>query len=115
MSRGPRYRWWGYAKNNIRAYPDLKRRVDAAKKSGKAISNLPWDDLRDLEAVERAVAATLYMPDGPLRVDMIEKVYWKKSHTLNGAAMLCHVSYATAKRWHGEFVRAVARELKLIR
>ena len=39
---------------------------------------------------------------------------WKKSHTLNGAAVRLHLGIATAKRYHGDFIRAVAKNYGLM-
>ncbi len=109
MSR-PRHRWWGYAKNCIRDYPAL---CAAAEERGRGRRRLRFDDERDRAAVERAVAETLEKPDGDLRMEIIRRVYWKKTHNMQGAALLVSVSYSTARRWHGQFVCAVARNLKL--
>ena len=64
--------------------------------------------------MEAAAEETAGLPDGPLRMELIERVYWKKTHSLQGAALACHVSYSTAKRWHRQFVTAVGRRLRLI-
>lgn len=92
----PRELWWGYVKNVLRAYPDYRR--GGAK-------------LRS--AVERAMKETRNLPNGEWRCAIIEKVYFRESHTLVGAARCCHVSYGAAKEWHGEFVRLVAKHLGL--
>ena len=108
----PRYRWWGYAKNCIRDYPALCAAAEERRKSGCRRTGRR-DDERDRLAVERAEAETLEKPDGELRMDIIRMIYWKRTHNMQGAAMRCHVSYATARRWHGAFVRAVGRHLGL--
>ena len=95
----PMYRWWDYVRKIVRAYPELKdEQLDCV------------DDIRDRDAVEKAVAETLIRMDGEERVELIRYVYWnKKQHKVMDAAPKLHISDATAKRWHGDFIRSVAR------
>ena len=65
---------------------------------------------RELEAVRRAVDETLRMNNGKTRIEMVELVFWRQSHTLTGATMKLHLSDRTAQRWHQEFIRCVAAE-----
>ena len=131
----PREPWWGYVKNVLRAYPDYRRKLARLRSSvaitprynanggGSGIS-MPTEDLAmrelprkeqlRLEAVERAIAETKRLPNGIWRVSIIERVYFRKSHTLQGAADYCHVSYGAAKEWHGDFIRLVADHLGLL-
>lgn len=96
----PMYRWWDYVRKIVRAYPGLQERQ---------LNCL--DDIRDREAVAQAVAETLQRRDGKERVEVIRYVYWnKKQHRVKDAAPVFHISEATAKRWHGEFIRAVAKK-----
>lgn len=124
----PRYRWWGYIKNVIRAYPELKKEYEelheqsvTANASGMpggggisrgtesiAIRELPYTKQREYEAVRRAVGYTLSYPNGKERVEIISLMYWKCSHTLAGAALKVGYSYDSAKRIHKDFVIAVA-------
>ena len=129
MSR-PRYRWWGFVKRMIRDYRGLKVVYDDLHSqsitantsgmpkgggNGRAIESitmrrLPEDDQKAYDAVSRAVELTSLLPDGKDRLDLIRYVYWcKKSHNIKDAALLCHVSGITAKRWHGDFVRLVGQ------
>lgn len=131
----PREPWWGYVKNVLRAYPDYKRELARLRKDisitpkynanggGSGVSNptetvslreLPLKEQLRLEAVERALAETRRMPNGKWRCAIIERVYFRKSHTLEGAANYCHVSYGAAKEWHGDFIRLVAAHLGLL-
>lgn len=127
--------WWSYVKKVIRAYPDYKRELARLRSSvvitprynanggGSGIS-MPTEDLAmkelprkeqlRLEAVEKAIAETKRLPDGKWRCAIIERVYFRKSHTLEGAANYCHVSYGTAKRWHADFIRRVGENLHVI-
>lgn len=95
----PVYRWWDYVRKIVRAYPGLQ---------GCELTN--EDDIIDRDAVAKAVADTMQRRDGEARVALIRYVYWnKKQHRIKDAAPRFHVSEATAKRWHGDFIKAVAR------
>ena len=99
-TKDSRYRlWWGYIKGCVRKYSEIP--VDEA---GTDIER------RELEAVQRAVARTQSMKHGGERLALIELVYWKRTHTVPGAALELFISERTALRWHGEFIRTVARE-----
>lgn len=132
MSR-PRYRWWGYVKAVIRAYPELLARYDALHSpsvtagygnlapgagpgdpTGRtALRELPRQEQRELEAVQKAIEKTAALPAGRERLLVIDLVLFKKSHTLDGAAMQVPCSVVTAKRYHGDFVRLTAEKLGL--
>ena len=128
MSR-PRYAWWGYVKNMIRRYPALKQeysdlhsqsvtanyswmpRTGGASRGveGLAIRELPSTKQREYEAVGRAVETTERYVTGRDRLKVIDMVLWKRSHTLEGAALMVPCSIATAWRYHGEFIKLVAK------
>lgn len=94
MSR-PRYDWWSYVKAMIRRYPH-------------AVTQ------RERCAVEQAIAVTRGLSAGAERMALVDMIFWRRSHTLPGAAALCHVSERTARRWHTGFVFLVAREFGLM-
>ena len=130
----PRYKWWGYVKAVIRAYPDHRRDICAIKQQSitpryggssggggdgrpverLALRALPPDEQRELDAVEAAERIVAAMPDGAERLRLIELVFWRRSHTLQGAASELYISYATAKRWHNRFIVLVAKKMELI-
>ena len=124
----PRYRWWGYIKAVIRNYPALKKEHEnlheqsvTAKFSGMpgngsvsrgtediAIRELPFTNQREYEAVKRAIQRTQQYKNGTERLTIIDLVYWKKCHTIDGAAYRVGYSYDRAKQIHKEFVILVA-------
>jgi len=130
----PRYGWWGYAKYIIRVYPARKQEYDAlhqqsitANLSGMpgsreasrgteeiAVRELPDTKQREFEAVRRAIQATERMANGEQRLRIIDLVYWKRSHTLDGAALAVGYSYDRARQIHGEFIRLVAAKYGLM-
>ena len=123
----PRYIWWGYAKGMVRAYPELRaeyherqnqkitREIAAAAvgtvtsrtTENTAIRQLPPAKQAEYDAVTKAVEATRRLKTGPERLSLIDMVYWKQSHTLDGAAYALGYSYENAKRFHGDFLRMV--------
>lgn len=130
----PRYPWWGYIRNVIRAYPARKREYEqlheqsvTANISGMpggvgvsrgtediAIRELPYTRQREYEAVKRAIEAASRLPNGKERIRIIDLVYWKRSHTLDGAALAVGYGYDRARQLHGEFIRSVAANYGLM-
>ncbi len=100
----PRYRWWGYIKNVARAYPALRRQPPEA---------LNRQDRRERQAVETALEAIAALPDGAERLGVVDRVLFRRSHTLEGAALAVAVSYMTARRYQGDFIGRVAEALEL--
>ncbi len=124
----PRFKWWGYVKNIIRAYPGLKREYESlheqsitANMSGMpggggisrgteniALKELPLPKQSEYDAVRKAILVTERMRTGEDRLKLMDLVFWKNSHTLQGAAMAVNVSYDTAIDYHGDFIMTVA-------
>ena len=98
----PRYRWWGYIKSIIRDYPALE---------GKTLQGTR---LKERMAVQRALEQTVQMDNGKERLRVVDLVFLKQTHTLEGAALMVPCSYMTAKRWVQQFIKAVARNFGLL-
>lgn len=79
--------WWGYAKSMIRRYHT---------------GNLTD---RERAAVAAAVEATGGLPDGEMRLKLIDSVFWAQTHTLVGAALELNICDRVARKWHGQFIR----------
>ena len=98
----PRYGWWGYVKWMIRQYPARKGRyIHAAA-------------LREQSAVQKAIDQTEAMDNGTERLQVIDLVFFKQTHTLEGAALMVPCSYDTAQKYHAQFIKAVARNFGLL-
>lgn len=97
-----RYGWWGYVKWMIRQYP---------ARYGKYIQGKALDEQM---AVQRAIDETLPMENGAERMQVIELVFFKQTHTLEGAAQIVPCSDRTSRRWHTDFIKLVAREYGLL-
>lgn len=126
--------WRGDARAAIRAYPDLKRQdadlhemqITPSYSHGRgshttsrtteaiALRGLPIDDQRALDAVSSAVNTTLRYRNGHERLKLIDLIYWKRTHTLDGAAMRLNISIATAKAWHSGFVELVDAYIRVL-
>ena len=94
MSR-PKYPWWGYVREILRRYPDYTTEAEAA-------------------AVTSAIAQTEQMPEGQSRLAVIGMVFFRKTHTLQGAALEVPCGYETAKRWQRSFLMLVAQKRGLL-
>ncbi len=126
----PRYDWWGYAKGMIRRYQSLKAEHEALQAqsmtasytgmpSGSNVENRPVEQvamrgltgvaLKEYEAVDAAVRYTQGLANGEARLQVIDLVLWRRSHTLEGAALAIPCSISSAWRWHGDFIRRVAK------
>ena len=79
-----------------------------------ALRQLSPDDQRALDAVSNAIQTTMRYRNGNLRVKIIDLVYWRQSHTLEGAAQAVHVSLKTAQGWHSAFVELVDAYLRVL-
>lgn len=86
----------------IRAYPTLEEKL------------CQGTEVREREAVCRAKEATCALADGKDRLRLVEMVFFKQTHTLDGAAQEIPCSLRTARRWHRDFIRQVAKEFGLL-
>lgn len=129
----PRYRWWGYVKAVIRAYPALDKVMrepiytpttarysaqppqsgDGRSLECAVIKKLDRRDIEEYEAVSAAIHATERLPNGAARLKIIDLVYWQGTHTLAGAGLQVGYSYRQARRMQERFVYQVAENLRL--
>ena len=120
--------WRSRAKNAIRRYPELCR-AEKEIHSGKvtlaysgmpmggdtsrtteliAMRQLPRNDQRDLDAV-RATLDTIHRQckNANLRLKMVDIVYWRRTHSVDGASMILHIAPSTAHSWDRELIKLV--------
>lgn len=131
-----KYPYWNYVKHIIREYPELKRKIDTPLEprtgsplggnggSGKisnptldcVVHSLPRPQQRKYDAIEQAIAMTykLHPADAHDRLLIVDLVYWKQTHTIEGAAMRVPCHRNTACGWQAEFIRLVANQLELV-
>lgn len=123
----PRYGWWSYAKYMVRVYPELKaeyqklqnQRItrEIAAIPGAPAAPRPTENavLRQLspakqaeyDAVTKALEATRRLKTGKERLAIIDMVFWKQSHSLEGAAYKIGYSYDMARKYQQDFLRLV--------
>lgn len=97
-----RYKWWGYIKAIVQEYPKSRP------------SELSGVELREYEAVKKAVGETMKMDGGANRLEVISMVHWERTRTLGGAALVVPCDRATAARWQRKFFEEVARNRGLL-
>lgn len=127
--------WREETRKIIRAYPALLREENglrdcritpsytgmpgggngSSKTETAALKELSPKKQRELDAVKRAIATTGRYRNAEDRLKVIELVYWRKSHTLQGAAQFCNYSYAAAKEWNAEFIGLVDAYMRILK
>ena len=123
----PRYGWWSYAKYMVRVYPNHKTElqerqsqritreistplggtVTSRKTENAALQQLSPAKQAEYDAVTKAIEQTKILKTGPERLALINMVYWKQSHTLDGASYALNYSYEQGQRFHRDFLRLV--------
>lgn len=127
------YRHWWYPNISraLKAYPSLIAKKDdiqrlniIAKYSGEpsgggasrsteeiAIRDLPPAEAALVDAISSAMDEISRRRDGDYIVRLIDLVYFKQTHTIQGAAAVLNMSEKTARRRHGDFIILTARKL----
>lgn len=96
--------WWGYAKRVAREYGNFQKNPEES-----CLRRFEY------EAVQRAIEKTKLLRNGEEQLKLIDLVFFKQSHSLQGACMQCFVSEMTGRRWHTAFIRLVGIEMGLCR
>lgn len=121
------YRWRARARAAIKRYPELLQ-AEADLRAGKvtpaysgipgggsasrttellAMRELPKDAQRDLDAVRLALDTIKRYRNADLRLRLVEICYWRRTHSIDGAALLLHVSQDTAHLWDRNMIELV--------
>lgn len=87
----PKYLWWGYVNNMLRAYPDNTNQEETA-------------------AINEAIEITGNLVDGEDRLKAVRLVFFDETHKIAGAAMKIHCSPETAQNWLRDFKYLVAKQ-----
>ena len=72
-----------------------------------ALRELPPNDRRDLDAVRMALQTIQRYRNADDRYMVIDLVYWRRSHTIEGAALKVHISPERAGEWDRDFIGLV--------
>lgn len=99
-----RTNWWRGIKAIIREYPH----------SAKCADTLTGARLADFEAVKSALEQTEGLPNGKYRLEMVDIVFFRQSHTLTGAACRFPFCEREVRQWHTDFIRLVGKNRGLI-
>ena len=122
----PRYNWWPFVLNIIRDYPvrdsaykELHKQNITANMSAMpggggasrstesiALRQLPPQDQREYDAVNKAIGRIRRMKDAKIRLQVVKLTMWR-GYTIPGAAMAVSVSENTARRYRWQFVMLV--------
>lgn len=121
--------WWYHARQIAKKYPELHRQLEMLRSqnvtphmdgmpSGGEISRsteraalreLPnKTDRADYGAVDKAIRITKQYPNSDRRMQIIDLLIWRNSHTVDGAAMVTHYSRDAVKDFHAAFLTLVA-------
>ena len=125
--------WWGAIQAALRLYPELRQRYGtpdnrltaqytaqpSCAATGRPAEQLAMERLTDgdyavYRAISDAVRETARMGTGDARLAIIDLVYWRRTRTLQGAALDVGYSYDRAKDFHMEFIRLVAYHMGYI-
>lgn len=122
--------WWRSAKEMLKRYPRIKREHDdlhqqrlTVELTGMprgggtargtemiALLQLPSALEKEYQDITDALQITKTYPDGEIRAKLIELTYFKHGGIkMEHAAYKANISYATAKRWHKEFMYLLAK------
>lgn len=86
--------WRKQARKALREYPKAKKR------NGEA-------DQAVISSVEFAMQMQDVYPNANERRLMVELVYFRGTHTMYGAARICHYAKDTVQKWAAEIMSAV--------
>lgn len=123
----PRFGWWSYAKYMVRVYPERKKEYEdlqsqritrgidtitsgsgtSRSTENAALRQLSPAKQAEYDAVTKAIEATKIMRNGKERLELINMVFWRKSHNIDGAAYALNYSSITGERFHRDFLRLV--------
>lgn len=77
-----------------------------------ALRQLPAAEQRRHDAVAQAVQICGQLTSGPSRVKLIDLVYFRRSHTVEGAALQIPISSRQAWGWNNDFLLLVWARLR---
>lgn len=118
-----RARWWRYVRRILCDYPDLLVEREKVREEVAAAALLCMKVTVDPERIPHpdpqaqwemeAVDAAMEEAD-ELTNRLIDLVFFRKTHTIEEAAMHLHIGYSSAKERQQAFIRSVAKHLGLM-
>lgn len=125
----PRHNWWSFAINMATDYPARKREYDSLHRQSTAATvcavpgggsgyvaritehvaarQLPQQEQRELDAVQRAIDRTKALKDGDMRMKVVSMTLFSRSRTVSGAAMQLYISESMAQMYRWQFLMTV--------
>lgn len=94
----PKKRWWNYVRRVLYEYPTMAGENEWERREQEAVS-----------AALDSLSAIAW--DGIMTRRIVEAVFFEKTHTIGGAAMLVHTSERTARRRVNLFIESVGNKL----
>ena len=93
-----------YIREVLREYPQIKKRPAET-----------WSerDARLVSMVDDTLAEIAQTRDGDKQASLFDLVYFRRSHTLYGAAMTIPVSERQAQKWNARLMRIMADKMQL--
>lgn len=93
-----------YIREILRDYPEICKKLPEKRTR---------NEQRRVEIVKGVLEMIERMSDARSKKKIVEMVYFRKSHTLHGAAMEIPVASRTVDRWNGQIMRAVEEIMDL--
>lgn len=130
-----KYPWETYVRSMIIRFPEFEREIEELRRpslvppmdkvghssgvshptEAAALRELPPTKQRQYDAVRLAIERTERLPDGVLRMKLIDLMYWTPvRYNLHGAALRIPCSARTASTWHTNFIRSVGMYAELM-
>ena len=93
-----------YIREVLREYPQIKKRPAET-----------WSerDARLVSMVDDTLTEIAQTRDGDKQASLFDLVYFRRSHTLYGAAMTIPVSERQAQKWNARLMRIMADKMQL--
>lgn len=89
--------WYGYIIRALHNYPDgLSESIQGCIAKG---------------AISKTIEEFKSLQDGEDKIKLENMVNIKQTHTMDGAAMVLHISRRTAQRWNRAFIYSVAEKM----
>lgn len=122
----PRYNWWGFVLAMIRDYPHRQKELKEMHEQkvtvnlngmpgghtasrtteGVALKQLPPQEQREFDAVDKAIKRVKGMTEPKLRMEVM-KMTLLKGYSIPTAAMWLNIAERTAKRYRWQFILLV--------
>ena len=98
MKQRWRHWWYGSVVNALKHYPGIKSDTSRMAQA-------------HAKAIDAAIKETLEMDDGQLRIKAVDLIFFKRTCTVDGAALRVYASVRTVQRWTSAFIDLVGEKV----